>query len=208
MSSVPGSVTERRREARSEHRQERPNRRTQREWWPQRQAARHDDARVGLLPRSAFSHLDTRVGRSAWDDRGSNSDALAGGRFSYHFGFRRPSAHACGSWSGLCLDPGGSPRWTPVGRARPVSTPSAGRRRRLGSALSAYRYAVRRESAEFERIPAGVSTRPAHESKSAVSAYSTIIPLLRSGSSTVAANASPEMLVRYARMADNRGGWP
>jgi hypothetical protein len=113
--------------------------------------------------------------RIHWDDRGSNSDALAGGRFSYHFGFRRLPARVRTdrSWSGLCLDRPRPPELPRVGRARPVSTPSAAT---AGGLARRCQRASTREFTDFERIPAGVSVRPAHRIKSAVSAYSTIIP--------------------------------
>jgi hypothetical protein len=66
-----------------------------------------------------------------------------------------------------------------LGRARPVSTPSdkaalvATLLYPLGSALSCVPCD---EFTDFERIPTGVSIRPAQKSKSAVSTDSTIIP--------------------------------
>jgi hypothetical protein len=98
-----------------------------------------------------------------WDDRDSNPDALSSSKFSYHYRFRDRIAFVVWTvpW------PYGAFH---VGRARPVSTPSA----RL-EGRSAWLGVVSEESAEFERIPRIVSGFAAPK-KSAVSTDSTIIP--------------------------------
>jgi hypothetical protein len=109
-----------------------------------------------------------------WDDRGSNSDALAGGRFSYHFGFRRPAFVMRSRFVVWTVPwPLGS-AWVP-GRPRPSSLYTFRRagNRRLGSALSGHRVPESSPnlSASRPEFPPGRLT-----CKSAVSAYSTIIP--------------------------------
>ena len=63
----------------------------------------------------------------------------------------------------------------------------------LGSALSC----SRDEFTEFERIPTDVSSRPAQNLKSAVSAYSTIIP-----SAASARSARPPLAAEWLRTAE------
>ena len=136
-------------------------------------------------PRQRCAMSDSRYSvRRFWDDRGSNSDALTGGRFSYHSDFRR------------CRSPAAHVVWTVpwpyarrhVGRARPVSTPSrsaappeepgrGAERAWLGVVMRPSECSnVREEFTDFERIPIVVSGRSAHRCKSAVSPNSTIIP--------------------------------
>ena len=116
-----------------------------------------------------FDRDDHAISGLFWDGRDSNPDALSGCRFSHHFGFRHRNASRL--WSGLCLDHMSSISRRP----RPSSLYTFSAHAELGSALSRRRAAT--EFTDFERIPSGFPTATAQRMvKSAVSAYSTIIP--------------------------------